>query len=109
MSSCLSDSVCFHRFLPQICNAIRPFLPPLSVFVTACCVGSPLAFNVKSVLSPFGVTISMLIIAFHFTAFVSGYVLTGLVFHEAADVKALQRTLSFETGYILLQRDQLNI
>lgn len=77
--------------------------------MTACCVGSPLAINVESVLSPFGVTVSMLIIAFHFTAFVAGYGLSGLVFHEAPDVKALQRTLSFETGYILLPCDQYNI
>lgn len=94
----IAAGLLLNRFLPRICNAIRPFLPPLSVLVTACCVGSPLAINVESVLSPFGVTVSMLIIAFHFTAFVAGYGLSGLVFHEAPDVKALQRTLSFETG-----------
>ena len=70
--------------------------------MTACCVGSPLAINVDSVMSPFGVTVLMLIIAFHFMAFVIGYGLTGLVFRESPDVKELQRTLSFETGYILL-------
>lgn len=70
--------------------------------MTACCVGSPLAINVDSVMSPFGVTVLLLIIAFHFLAFITGYGLTGLVFSEAPDVKALQRTLAFETGYILL-------
>ncbi|RXI01105.1 hypothetical protein DVH24_001339 [Malus domestica] len=85
-------------FLPRICGAIRPFLPPLSVFVTACCVGAPLAINIESVMSPFGLTVLLLVIAFHLTAFVAGYFLTGVVFHTAPDVKALQRTLSYETG-----------
>ncbi|PRQ17941.1 putative Bile acid:sodium symporter/arsenical resistance protein Acr3 [Rosa chinensis] len=87
-----------NRFLPQICNAIRPFLPPLSVLVTACCVGAPLAINIESVLSPFGLTILLLIITFHLTAFIAGYFLTGMAFHGAPDVKPLQRTLSYETG-----------
>ncbi|KAM1037418.1 hypothetical protein ACFX15_031577 [Malus domestica] len=87
-----------NRFLPRICGAIRPFLPPLSVFVTACCVGAPLAINIESVMSPFGLTVLLLVIAFHSTAFVAGYFLTGVVFHTAPDVKALQRTLSYETG-----------
>ncbi|KAL6182064.1 hypothetical protein ACLB2K_043487 [Fragaria x ananassa] len=87
-----------NRFLPQVCNAIRPFLPPLSVLVTACCVGAPLAINIESVLSPFGLTILLLVIAFHFTAFIAGYFLTGMAFHGAPDVKPLQRTLSYETG-----------
>ncbi|KAF2298956.1 hypothetical protein GH714_029341 [Hevea brasiliensis] len=69
----------------------------LSVLVTAC-VGAPLAINVKSVVSPFGATILSLIISFHVLAFVAGYVLTGLVFPKAPDLKALQRTMSFETG-----------
>lgn len=88
----------FYRFFPWIANAIRPFLPPLSVLVTACCVGAPLAINVKSVVSPFGATILSLIISFHLLAFVIGYVLTGLIFPKAPDLKALQRTMSFETG-----------
>lgn len=87
-----------NRFFPRICDAIRPFLPPLSVLVTACCVGAPLAINIESVMSPFGLTILLLIIAFHSTAFVAGYFLTGMVFHKTPDVKALQRTLSYETG-----------
>lgn len=74
-------------------------MPPLSVLVTALCVGAPLAINIKSVLSPFGVTILLLIVAFHLAAFVAGYILTGVVFHKAPDVKALQRTLSYETGF----------
>ncbi|CAB4279692.1 unnamed protein product [Prunus armeniaca] len=87
-----------NRFFPRICDAIRPFLPPLSVLVTACCVGAPLAINIESVMSPFGLTILLLIIAFHSTAFVAGYFLTGMVFHKTPDVKSLQRTLSYETG-----------
>ncbi|KAL5552217.1 hypothetical protein UlMin_002393 [Ulmus minor] len=87
-----------NRFFPRICDSIRPFLPPLSVLVTACCVGAPLAININSVLSPFGVTILLVIIAFHLSAFIAGYVLTGVVFHKSPDVKALQRTLSYETG-----------
>ncbi|KAL6986112.1 putative sodium/metabolite cotransporter bass6, chloroplastic [Sarracenia purpurea var. burkii] len=87
-----------NRFFPRICNAFRPFLPPLSVFVTALCVGAPLAINIDSVMSPFGASILLLVIAFHLSAFVAGYYLTGLVFPNAPDVKGLQRTLSYETG-----------
>lgn len=96
------SNICAYRFFPRICNAFRPFLPPLSVLVTACCVGAPLAINIESVMSPFGVTILFLIIAFHLSAFVAGYVFPGLAFHKAHDVKALQRTLSYETGAIFL-------
>ncbi|XP_050376580.1 probable sodium/metabolite cotransporter BASS6, chloroplastic [Argentina anserina] len=87
-----------NRFLPQICNAIRPFLPPLSVLVTACCVGAPLAINIESVLSPFGLTILLIVTTFHLMAFIAGYFLTGIAFYGAPDVKPLQRTLSYETG-----------
>ncbi|KAG8662160.1 hypothetical protein MANES_01G071200v8 [Manihot esculenta] len=94
----IAAGLLLNRFFPWIANAIRPFLPPLSVLVTACCVGAPLAINVKSVVSPFGATILSLIISFHLLAFVIGYVLTGLIFPKAPDLKALQRTMSFETG-----------
>ncbi|CAL9168106.1 unnamed protein product [Musa hybrid cultivar] len=87
-----------NRFLPRICAAIQPFLPPLSVFVTALCVGSPLAINMKAIISPFGVTIVLLLFAFHASAFISGYGFAGILFRRSADVKALQRTISFETG-----------
>ncbi|XP_075522865.1 putative sodium/metabolite cotransporter BASS5, chloroplastic isoform X2 [Primulina tabacum] len=87
-----------NRFFPRICSAIRPFLPPLSVFVTALCVGAPLAINVESVMSPYGLSVLLLVIAFHASAFISGFAFTGLIFHDMPDVKALQRTLSFETG-----------
>ncbi|XP_073047800.1 probable sodium/metabolite cotransporter BASS5, chloroplastic isoform X5 [Primulina eburnea] len=87
-----------NRFFPRICSAIRTFLPPLSVFVTALCVGAPLAINVVSVMSPHGLSVLLLVIAFHASAFISGFAFTGLVFHDSPDVKALQRTLSFETG-----------
>jgi predicted Na+-dependent transporter len=86
------------RFHPRLCAAIQPFLPPLSVFVTALCVGSPLAINIKAVLSPFGLATVLLLFAFHTSSFVAGYHLTGIWFHKSADVKALQRTISFETG-----------
>lgn len=81
-----------------MCGAIRPLLPPLSVFVTALCVGAPLAININSVLSPFGMSIVLLVTAFHLSAFVSGYVLSGIAFSKMPDVKALQRTISYETG-----------
>ncbi|XP_017231311.1 probable sodium/metabolite cotransporter BASS5, chloroplastic isoform X2 [Daucus carota subsp. sativus] len=87
-----------NRFFPQVCGAIRPLLPPLSVFVTALCVGAPLAININSVLSPFGMSIVLLVTAFHLSAFVSGYVLSGIAFSKMPDVKALQRTISYETG-----------
>uniref|UniRef100_A0A6M2EU30 Uncharacterized protein n=1 Tax=Populus davidiana TaxID=266767 RepID=A0A6M2EU30_9ROSI len=94
----IAAGLLLNRLFPQISGVIRPFLPPLSVLVTACCVGAPLAINVDSVMSPFGVTIVSLIIAFHLSAFVVGYYFTGFVFHKASDLKALQRTLSYETG-----------
>ncbi|XVF11837.1 hypothetical protein REPUB_Repub08aG0061600 [Reevesia pubescens] len=87
-----------NRLFPHLCEAIRPFLPPLSVLDTACCVRAPLAININSILSPFGITVLLLIVAFHLSAFIAGYFLSGSVFHEAPDVKALQRTLSFEAG-----------
>ncbi|KAE8657345.1 putative sodium/metabolite cotransporter BASS5 [Hibiscus syriacus] len=83
---------------PHLCNSMRPFLPPLAVLDTACCVGAPLAINISSVLSPFGLTLLLLIVAFHLSAFIAGYFFSGLVFHNAPDMKALQRTLSFEIG-----------
>ncbi|XP_044484233.1 probable sodium/metabolite cotransporter BASS6, chloroplastic [Mangifera indica] len=94
----IAGGLLLNRFFPSFSNAIRPFLPPLSVLVTAFCVGAPLAINIESVMSPFGVAILLLIIAFHLSAFVAGYVLTGFTFPNAHDVQALQRTLSFETG-----------
>ncbi|XP_022152772.1 probable sodium/metabolite cotransporter BASS6, chloroplastic isoform X2 [Momordica charantia] len=94
----IAAGLLLNRFFPRICDAIRPFLPPLSVLVTACCVGAPLAININSVISPFGFAILLLIVAFHLSAFVVGYALTGLVFHRVPNVRALQRTLSFETG-----------
>ncbi|XP_019156520.1 PREDICTED: probable sodium/metabolite cotransporter BASS5, chloroplastic isoform X2 [Ipomoea nil] len=87
-----------NRFFPQVCNAIRPFLPPLSVFVTSLCVGAPLAINIQSVVSPSGLSVLLLVIAFHLSAFISGYTLAGAAFRDAPDVKPLQRTLSYETG-----------
>ncbi|KAJ3692678.1 hypothetical protein LUZ60_011773 [Juncus effusus] len=87
-----------NRFLPRVCEAIKPFLPPLSVFVTALCVGSPLAINIKAVLSPFGIGVLVLIFGFHFLAFVLGYGFSGILFRGSEDVEALQRTISFETG-----------
>ncbi|XP_013595117.1 PREDICTED: probable sodium/metabolite cotransporter BASS6, chloroplastic [Brassica oleracea var. oleracea] len=43
-------------------------------------------------------TILLLVTMFHLSAFLSGYFLTGSVFRNAPDSKALQRTLSYETG-----------
>uniref|UniRef100_A0A2P2JJZ7 Sodium/metabolite cotransporter n=1 Tax=Rhizophora mucronata TaxID=61149 RepID=A0A2P2JJZ7_RHIMU len=94
----IAGGLLLNRFLPLLSNAIRPFLPPLSVLVTACCVGAPLAINVKSVMSPFGLMLLSLIIAFHLSAFIVGYVLTGFVFHKESNLQPLQRTISYETG-----------
>ncbi|CAN6218419.1 unnamed protein product [Urochloa humidicola] len=94
----IAAGLLLNRFLPRLCAAIQPFLPPLSVFVTALCVGSPLAINIKAALSPFGIAIVLLLLAFHTSSFVAGYHLAGTWFHKSADVKALQRTISFETG-----------
>lgn len=94
----IAAGLLLNRFFPKICDVIRPFLAPLSVFVTALCVGAPLAINVKSVMSPFGLIILFLIVAFHLSSFLAGYFFTGIFFQKAPDLKALQRTLSFETG-----------
>uniref|UniRef100_A0A3N7FSL3 Uncharacterized protein n=1 Tax=Populus trichocarpa TaxID=3694 RepID=A0A3N7FSL3_POPTR len=45
-----------NRLFPHLSTAIHPFLPPLSVLVTACCVEAPPAINVDPVMSPFGIT-----------------------------------------------------
>ncbi|WCJ26078.1 Sodium Bile acid symporter family [Euphorbia peplus] len=94
----IAAGLLLNRFFPRISNAIQPFLPPFSVLVTACGIGSPLALNVDSVLSPFGATLLAVLISFHLLAFIAGYFLTGLVFPKTPDLKALQRTISFETG-----------
>ncbi|KAF2532767.1 hypothetical protein F2Q70_00032925 [Brassica cretica] len=102
---CLQSCVFFffYRLFPKLSNAIRPFHPVLSVLDTTCCVGAPLALNINSVVSPFGATIVLLVTMFHLSAFLSGYFLTGSVFRNAPDSKALQRTLSYETGNELNQ------
>ncbi|XP_039690219.1 probable sodium/metabolite cotransporter BASS6, chloroplastic isoform X2 [Medicago truncatula] len=87
-----------NRFFPPICNAIRPFLPPLSVLTAAICAGAPLALNVECIKSPLGISILLLVVAFHLSAFIAGYMLSGSVFRDSPDVKPLQRTISFETG-----------
>ena len=84
--------------MPRLSNAIKPFLPALTLIDMACCIGAPLALNIDSILSPFGATILFLVIMFHLLAFVAGYIFTGFFFSKAPDVKALQRTLSYETG-----------
>ncbi|KAG5383951.1 hypothetical protein IGI04_035421 [Brassica rapa subsp. trilocularis] len=89
---------CDYRLFPRLSNAIKPFLPALTLIDMACCLGAPLALNIDSILSPLGATILLLVITFHLLAFVAGYFLTGLFFSKAPDVKALQRTLSYETG-----------
>lgn len=66
--------------------------------MTALCVGAPLAINIESLVSPSGMSVLLLMIAFHLSAFILGYLLSGIAFHKAPDVKALQRTLSYETG-----------
>ncbi|EOA15531.1 hypothetical protein CARUB_v10004948mg [Capsella rubella] len=94
----IAAGLLLNKLFPKVSNAIRPFLPILSVLDTACCVGAPLALNINSVMSPFGATILFLVTMFHLAAFLAGYFLTGSVFSNSPDAKALQRTLSFETG-----------
>ncbi|CAI9772504.1 unnamed protein product [Fraxinus pennsylvanica] len=60
--SVLPTLTCVYRFFPRMCNAIRPLLPPLSVFVTAICVGAPVAINIKSVMSPLGISVLLLVL-----------------------------------------------
>ncbi|CAN7092034.1 probable sodium/metabolite cotransporter BASS5, chloroplastic [Brassica rapa] len=94
----IAAGLLLNRLFPRLSNAIKPFLPALTLIDMACCLGAPLALNIDSILSPFGATILLLVITFHLLAFVAGYFLTGLLFSKAPDVKALQRTLSYETG-----------
>ncbi|VVB12017.1 unnamed protein product [Arabis nemorensis] len=94
----IAAGLLLNKLFPKLSNAIRPFLPILSVLDTACCVGAPLALNISSVMSPFGATILLLVTMFHLSAFLAGYFVTGSVFRNAPDAKALQRTLSYETG-----------
>ncbi|KAG6428303.1 hypothetical protein SASPL_112554 [Salvia splendens] len=84
-SSVLLFLVSHLQIFPKLCTAIRPILPPLSVFVTALCVGAPLAINVESVMSPSGISVLLLVIAFHLSAFIAGYSLTGLAFRDLPD------------------------
>ncbi|XP_020255601.1 probable sodium/metabolite cotransporter BASS5, chloroplastic, partial [Asparagus officinalis] len=94
----IAAGLLLNRLLPKVCAAIQPFLPPLSVFVTALCVGAPLAINIDAIVSPYGILLVLLIFGFHASSFLAGYGLTGVAFNKADDVKALQRTISFETG-----------
>lgn len=88
----------FCRFLPQVTKLIRPCLPLLSLLTTSCCIGSPLAVNIKAIRSPFGLEILLPVVAFHTAAFVAGYKVTEAVFPNAPDLPALAKTISFETG-----------
>ncbi|MFS7988251.1 putative Bile acid:sodium symporter/arsenical resistance protein Acr3 [Helianthus anomalus] len=87
-----------NRFLPRISGAIKPFLLPLSVLATSLSVGAPLAININSVLSPFGISVLLLVTLFHLLAFILGYAFTGVALRNEPEVKPLQRTLSCETG-----------
>lgn len=87
-----------NKFAPRFCSFVRQLLPPVSVFVTALCVGSPLAMNINTIRSTFGLTILVPVVGFHALAFVIGYVMPGFAFSKSPDVKGLQRTISFETG-----------
>ncbi|KAJ0781268.1 putative Bile acid:sodium symporter/arsenical resistance protein Acr3 [Helianthus annuus] len=75
-----------NRFLPRISGAIKPFLLPLSVLVTSLCVGAPLAININSVLSPFGLSVLLLVTSFHLSAFIVGYAFTGVAFRNEPEV-----------------------
>lgn len=94
----IAAGLMLNRFFPRICNVIRPFLPPLSVLVAAICAGAPVALNIETMKSTLGITILLLVVAFHLSAFIAGYILSGLIFRDSLDAKALQRTISYETG-----------
>ncbi|KFK31950.1 hypothetical protein AALP_AA6G181000 [Arabis alpina] len=94
----IAAGLLLNRLFPRLSNAIKPFLPALTVIDMACCVGAPISLNINSILSPFGATILFLVVTFHLLAFVAGYFFAGFFFSKAPDVKALQRTLSYETG-----------
>ncbi|ESQ38259.1 hypothetical protein EUTSA_v10028698mg [Eutrema salsugineum] len=94
----IAAGLLLNRLFPRLSNAIKPFLPALTLIDMACCIGAPLALNIDSILSPFGATILFLVITFHLLAFIAGYYFSGFFFSKAHDVKALQRTLSYETG-----------
>ncbi|KAJ0467812.1 putative Bile acid:sodium symporter, sodium/solute symporter superfamily [Helianthus annuus] len=96
--SSVAAGLLLNRFLPRISGAIKPFLPPLSVLVTSLCVGAPLAININSVLSPFGLSVLLLVTSFPLSAFILGYAFTGVALRNEPEVKPLQRTLSYETG-----------
>ncbi|KAG0570506.1 hypothetical protein KC19_6G167500 [Ceratodon purpureus] len=94
----IAGGLFLNRFLPQVSRLIRPYLPLLSLLVTCCCVGSPLSVNINAVRSPFGLQILLPVVAFHTAAFIIGYKVTEVTFPRAADISALARTISFETG-----------
>jgi predicted Na+-dependent transporter len=94
----IAAGLLLNRFLPQVTKLIRPILPLLSLLTTSCCIGSPLAVNIKAIRSPFGLEILLPVVAFHTAAFVAGYKVTEAVFPDAPDLPALAKTISFETG-----------
>lgn len=79
-------------------RSLKPFLPPMSLFVTCLCVGSPLARNLHVVRSWNGVTLLAPVIGFHATAFLLGYVLPKVLLKSAADVVGLSKAIALETG-----------
>lgn len=59
-----------------------------------------MAVNINAVRSPFGLQILLPVVAFHTAAFIVGYKVTEVTFPRAADLAALARTISFETGHV---------
>nr|VDC83390.1 unnamed protein product [Brassica rapa] len=92
----IAAGLLLNKLFPKLSNAIKPFLPVLSVLDTACCVGALLALNINWIMSPFGATILLLVTMFHLSAFLSGYFLTGSVFRNAPDSKSLKRNVYFK-------------
>uniref|UniRef100_A0A1J3FB00 Putative sodium/metabolite cotransporter BASS5, chloroplastic n=1 Tax=Noccaea caerulescens TaxID=107243 RepID=A0A1J3FB00_NOCCA len=60
----IAAGLLLNRLFPRLSNAIKPFLPALTLIDTACCIGAPLALNIDSVLSPFGAAIWFLVTRF---------------------------------------------
>ncbi|KAF2575342.1 hypothetical protein F2Q70_00003527 [Brassica cretica] len=67
----IAAGLLLNRLFPRLSNAIKPFLPALTLIDMACCIGAPPRFEHR---------------------------LNLVSVRKAPDVKALQRTLSYETG-----------
>ncbi|KAL7595887.1 hypothetical protein Lser_V15G30482 [Lactuca serriola] len=66
----LASGLLLNRYLPRMSSTIRLFLPVLSVLVTSLCIVSPIALNISSISSSFEITLLVIFIVHHLSAFV---------------------------------------